>query len=555
MTRFRLVSLVGSWLLCLLLAQAQETTPFGGEQLRALDKTLTELATHGETRTVGVLGAMGMGTGAVVSPEGRVLTNAHVAAGARYAVVIWADGRKGLARLLGISFYKDLALLELIEAPEAAMPFFELAEEGPQLDDFVAALGHPGGIRADFRPAFSFGRVNRLGEGITVSGFLDYTDGIETDIPLFGGNSGGPLFNLAGKLVGINGAVAFDTPSAFAVSLENLHKYLPVLEDGLLELNENLRFRFDNPVVERIFRLVDRFTLANLQRSAESERLFSLDEADWQARKAAAELAREQLGLNGQARRSPVAGRPSEAPRDRVLEPAFAELLASQAPEVLALYREGVQLGYATAMSRRHLVTKASGLAGGALAIELQGTRHPVELVAQDEDCDLALLALPEALLGENPWRASELPVPGQLVVALGHAGPAACGAVSTLWRRVAPPAPDWVASQQQARRSQRLLRGLRRLAKALRSELLVELIESYQRSQELQGSYDGGNTPRAYEQVLQHDAPIASDEVGTPLLDVQGRLVGINVARAFQGTNYAAPAARALALLRSVEP
>ncbi len=553
--RFRLEALFSCLLLCLLVAGAQEPAPFASDELRALDKTLTALAAHGETRTVGVLGALGMGTGAVVSPEGRVLTNAHVAAGARYAVVIWADGRKGLARLLGISFYKDLALLELIEAPKAPLPFFELASEGPELTDFVAALGHPGGIRADFRPAFSFGRVNRLGDGITVSGFLDYTDGIETDIPLFNGNSGGPLFNLDGKLVGINGAVSFDTPSAFAVSLENLHKYLPELENGLLELNENLSARFDNPLVERIFRLVDRFTLESLERSAASERLFTLSEADWQARKAAAELAREQLGLNGQARRTPVAGRPAEAPRDRVLEPAFAELLAQRAPQVLTLYRDGVSLGYATALSAQHLVTKASGLGGGALEIELLGARHAVELVAQDDEVDLALLALPEALLEKVSWEVSAFPVPGQLIVALGHQGPAACGAVSTLWRRVAPPAPDWVSGQRDARRSQRLLKGMLRLARALRSELLVELIESYQRSQELQGSYDGGNTPRAYEQVLQHDAPIGSDEVGTPLIDVEGRLVGINVARAFQGTNYAAPAARALALLRLVEP
>ncbi len=540
-------------LLCLGLglAQAQETQPLDGAQLRALDTTLTWLAEHGTARTVGVLGAFGMGSGAVVTADGHVLTNAHVASGAPHAVVVWADGRKKLARLRGISFVKDLALLELVDPYAAPLPCFTLAAEdaGPALGDFVAALGHPGGIRADLRPAFSFGRVNKLGEGITVSGFLDYTDGIETDIPLFNGNSGGPLVNRAGELVGINGAVAFATPSAYAVSLENLHAYLPAMDDGLLELSGALRLRMDNRLAQRIFKLIDRLTLESLQEAVDGDR-FGLSDGEWERRRTAAAEARARLGLDGSGRQRAVPGRPSDAPRDLSLEPAFADAFELPLARVVALFRNGEPMGYATALSGRHLVTKGSGLAEGQLEVEIGGQRHPVELVASDADVDLGLLALTEAALPEGAWTLADSPRPGQLVLALASAGPAACGALSTEARRVAPPSALGALPQDL---QSRLMRTIARLARLLDSELLQDIVDSYERAQEMQQRYSGGNTPRAYDGVFQHDAPIGSDEVGTPLLDVEGRLVGINIARAFQGTNYAVPAERAFALLRSL--
>src|SRR3989442_130885 len=73
--------------------------------------------------------------------------------------------------------------------------------------DWVVALGHPGGPFADRRPTVAAGKVLALGRSLPIllEG-KEYVGAIQTDCPIFGGNSGGPLVDLFGRLVGINGA-------------------------------------------------------------------------------------------------------------------------------------------------------------------------------------------------------------------------------------------------------------------------------------------------------------------------------------------------------------
>ncbi len=141
-----------------------------------------------------------IGSGVVVSPDGYVITNAHVAEDAVRITVVQQNERLFNATIVGLDKATDLALLKLDLGEDAApMPFArfgdsDLLEEG----DFVMAMGNPGGLSC----TLSFGVVSNtrryLGDA------SPYNLWIQTDAAINPGNSGGPLVNANGKIVGIN---------------------------------------------------------------------------------------------------------------------------------------------------------------------------------------------------------------------------------------------------------------------------------------------------------------------------------------------------------------
>jgi serine protease Do len=136
------------------------------------------------------------GSGVVVSADGLILTAAHVVQGAKELQVVFPDGREVTAQVLGANLSKDIGLVKIVG--EGSWPFVQQGKSKTlQAGDWVIALGHSAGFDPARTPPVRFGRVVSKGPG----NFLT------TDCTLIGGDSGGPLFDLSGRVVGINSSI------------------------------------------------------------------------------------------------------------------------------------------------------------------------------------------------------------------------------------------------------------------------------------------------------------------------------------------------------------
>jgi serine protease Do len=138
------------------------------------------------------------GSGVVVAADGLILTAAHVIQGSEEVVVVFPDGKQVPGKVLGANYSKDIAMVKISEA--GPWPFVEMGESKPlKAGDWVVALGHSAGFDPGRTPPVRFGRVVSEGPG----------NFFTTDCTLIGGDSGGPLFDLEGKLVGIHSSIGY----------------------------------------------------------------------------------------------------------------------------------------------------------------------------------------------------------------------------------------------------------------------------------------------------------------------------------------------------------
>lgn len=139
------------------------------------------------------------GSGLIISPDGRVLTNHHVIEGALTITLVTSDQRQLPAHVIGEDPRTDLALLQ-IDVPQV-WPYLTLSPKPVSVGQFVMAVGNP----FDFQSSVSAGVVSALGRrGLSTREIQDY---IQTDATVNPGNSGGPLLDLDGHVVGINTAI------------------------------------------------------------------------------------------------------------------------------------------------------------------------------------------------------------------------------------------------------------------------------------------------------------------------------------------------------------
>ncbi len=148
--------------------------------------------------TVALLSAetQSSGSGVITTAEGLILTAAHVIQGAEEVSVVFTDGKQVRGKVLGANYSKDIAMVQIID--KGKWPFVEMGSSKPlAAGDWVIAMGHSAGFDAARTPPVRFGHVVSEGPG----NFLT------TDCTLIGGDSGGPLFDLNGKIVGINSSI------------------------------------------------------------------------------------------------------------------------------------------------------------------------------------------------------------------------------------------------------------------------------------------------------------------------------------------------------------
>jgi serine protease Do len=146
--------------------------------------------------------AMSKGSGVIVTPGGRILTNAHVVKGANEITVTIHDGTDFKARVIGTDPKADLAVLQLEGKVPTLRPLTFGDSSALRLGEVVLAVGDPFGVGK----SVTMGIVSAKGRG--GMGIEEYEDFIQTDAAINPGNSGGALVNLKGELVGINTAIA-----------------------------------------------------------------------------------------------------------------------------------------------------------------------------------------------------------------------------------------------------------------------------------------------------------------------------------------------------------
>lgn len=176
------------------------------------------------------------GSGVIVDPDGWIITNEHVVRDAESIVVTFSDGRVCTAAVSGLDKRSDLAMIKLTgEDVPTNLPIAALADSDKvQVGQYSIAIGNPFGMSNSFTMGVISAR-GRNREGVA-GGDVFYGNLIQTDTPINPGNSGGPLFDLSGKLIGINTMIFSQTGSSqgcgFAIPSNHLKPRLNYLKIG-----------------------------------------------------------------------------------------------------------------------------------------------------------------------------------------------------------------------------------------------------------------------------------------------------------------------------------
>jgi serine protease Do len=173
----------------------------------------------------------GAGSGIIISPDGYIVTNNHVVEGAQKVTVTLSDGSVYEATIVGTDAQTDLAVVKIDASNLSYLHFLSNSLERLSVLDPVVAVGNalalPGGA------TWTTGVVSNLGRSIQESTGVVLNEIIQTDAAINAGNSGGPLLDAAGQVVGINVAIASNAENiGFAISTDTI---IPVVESLIAE--------------------------------------------------------------------------------------------------------------------------------------------------------------------------------------------------------------------------------------------------------------------------------------------------------------------------------
>ena len=209
---------------------------FAQDDVLALEGTLRQVAKQSIPRTVLIKAVVdaeraGTGSGAIISADGYILTATHVVEIGKTIQVVTSDGRFYDAKVVGQNRRQDFALLKIDAQGLDAFPVGD--SDTVKAGDWVMALGHPGGPYPDKQPAFTAGVVRALdAQMVEAMHGKFYNHAIVVDTPIFSGNSGGPLVNLEGELVGINAAIIQINELGFSIPTNQIMAQYEQLAGG-----------------------------------------------------------------------------------------------------------------------------------------------------------------------------------------------------------------------------------------------------------------------------------------------------------------------------------
>ena len=210
-----LIGLVpGSW--------ALDDTPEAIEDLIAIQDKVQKALPLARAATVGIIASDGTGSGVVVSEDGLVMTAGHVSGKpGQEIIVVFEDGKRVKARSLGRTALSDAGLARILEKGKwPAAPIIGDKEE-VDVGDWVFSLGHPGGFDGARGTVFRYGRIIRVRAST-----------LQSDCKLQGGDSGGPLFDLEGNVIGIHSRIWKPMDHNFHVSVGAFRSSWDEMLDG-----------------------------------------------------------------------------------------------------------------------------------------------------------------------------------------------------------------------------------------------------------------------------------------------------------------------------------
>ncbi len=171
----------------------------------------------------------GTGSGFVWDKAGHIITNYHVVKGASQVYVRLNTSEATIARVVGISPDHDLAVLRVSVSPDKLAPIPIGSSSNLQIGQSVFAIGNPFGLKQ----TLTTGIVSALNRGLPTSPTREISGVIQTDAAINPGNSGGPLLDSAGRLIGVNTAIATKSGSfsgiGFAIPVDKVNRIIPQL--------------------------------------------------------------------------------------------------------------------------------------------------------------------------------------------------------------------------------------------------------------------------------------------------------------------------------------
>jgi serine protease Do len=178
------------------LSDLNKSAPSDLADLRAIETQVTRIVDHVRQSTVAIIVGDSQGSGIIVTESGLVLTAGHViSVPGRKVTVVLADGRKVAGRALGVNTASDCGMVQITDrGPYPASKISDLSSL--KVGDWCLGTGHPGGYQAGRPPVVRLGRLVAI-----------HATFLQSDCPLLGGDSGGPLFDLNGNVVGIHSRI------------------------------------------------------------------------------------------------------------------------------------------------------------------------------------------------------------------------------------------------------------------------------------------------------------------------------------------------------------
>ena len=344
--------------------QKQQKTAFNGQGLDPNDPFFQFFRHFGLPAPENAPPSRGMGSGFIISADGVILTNAHVVANAAEVTVKLTDRREFNAKVVGTDPQTDIAVLK-IEAGD--LPAVRLgSSDKVRVGEWAVAIGSPFGFENTVTSGIISAKSRALPDGTSVPF-------IQTDVAVNPGNSGGPLFNLNGEVIGINSQIYSSTGGyqglSFAIPIDMVVK----VKDQLLAHGKVTRGRMGVTIQEVNQSLAQSFGLKQAGGA-----LVSSVEPDSPAAKAGLKAGDVILSLNGQAisRSIDLSGRVAE------LRPGTTA--------TLGVWRKGVQQEIKVALGEaKAVVADAGGKAaasGGKLGLAVRPLSPDEQRQAQVQD-------------------------------------------------------------------------------------------------------------------------------------------------------------------------
>ncbi len=205
------------------------------------EQRLTSIYNQFSPGVVSILTSTSQGSGWVYDGEGHIVTNNHVVAGETRVEVDFASGYKAYGEVIGTDAYADLAVIK-VDVPAGELFPLPLGDSDTlRVGQTVIAIGNPFGLSG----TMTLGIISALGRtlpseaSVPGGGYFSSGDIIQTDAALNPGNSGGPLFNLDGEVIGINSAIRttgytesgepVNSGIGFAISINTVKRIVPSL--------------------------------------------------------------------------------------------------------------------------------------------------------------------------------------------------------------------------------------------------------------------------------------------------------------------------------------